>query len=399
MPSLENKPVIVLSNNDGCVIARSNEAKALGIAMGVPLYQIRPLVQRQRVFVFSSNFALYGDFSSRVMNLLHENFEHCQVYSIDEAFVKIDSAQALSKVYSIRSLLFKCLGIPVSVGVASSKTLAKLAAKLAKKDPKGLVHLSGDLEPILKSFAVQDVWGVGNRSAKKLHSQKIFTALDFSKLSEHYLRKKFSLPGLQTALELRGISCLPFDKLPSSRKSMMHSRSFSKAISDFDQLREEISAFVFRLAEKLRKEGLKATFMTVFVASSRFKKPFFFKSISLAFLPSFDPSTLGKNANSLLKNLFFEGLEAKKAGIVLSALQDYRLPSLFEETAKEKEKDKLLELMDNLNSRFGKKTLYFASLGNLKKKQAKHLSQEKSKFAMKSAAYTSNWKSLLTIKI
>ncbi len=247
-PELKRTPVVVLSNNDGCVISRSAEAKALGIPMGAPAFQWEHVFRRQGIAVFSSNYALYGDLSARVMSTLEDMAPAVEVYSIDEAFLDLTGlADPVGLCREIRARVVLHTGIPVSIGLARTKTLAKLASRCAKKAPaqEGVFDLSACKEPeaILAATAVDDVWGIGPRHAKRLLARGVRTALDFSRLQPDWVRKEMTIVGLQTQMELRGISCLSFASAPASRRSVLCSRSFGQLIEDKEHLREAVCAF------------------------------------------------------------------------------------------------------------------------------------------------------------
>ncbi|MBA3814668.1 MAG: Y-family DNA polymerase [Alphaproteobacteria bacterium] len=252
-PHLEGKPVIVLSSNDGCAISRSNEAKALGIKMGVPLFKIKDIVQKHKVHVFSSNFSLYGDMSSRVMATLKTMSSSLEIYSVDEAFLDLSLVpqhELFSQGCHIKTLVKQWTGIPVSVGIGPTKTLAKVANHMAKKNPSGCCVLADPqkIEEVLKTFPLQDIWGIGYQWSKKLSRFGMNTALDLVQAELGWIRKTFNIVLTRTALELKGTSCLSLEEVYPPKKAMVSSRSFGVPVSSFDVLREAVSfhACVFR---------------------------------------------------------------------------------------------------------------------------------------------------------
>lgn len=258
-PALNGKPVIVLSNNDGCVIARSNEAKELGIKMGVPAYQIKNLIDSHGIAVFSSNYTLYGDMSGRVMSILTELAPEIEVYSIDEAFLNLDGIKELQPLgTNIVNSVTRGTGIPMSLGIASTKTLAKIANKFAKKYPAyNRVCIIDTEEKHLKALQqteIRDVWGIGHKQAAKLEKQGVKTAYDFIQLPEAWVRKEMTVTGERTWKELRGISCIRMESIPPAKKQICTSRSFGKMISDIDTLIEAIATHASTCARKLRKQ-------------------------------------------------------------------------------------------------------------------------------------------------
>jgi len=275
---LTGKPVIVLSNNDGCVIARSDEAKAIGIAMGTPAFMIKDLIKRHGVEVFSSNYSLYGDLSSRMMEVLTDFSPEVECYSIDEAFVGLDYSrrESLDEIgRSIRKRLKRYIGIPVSIGIAETKTLAKVASYHAKRSQKarGVLDLTRSpyQELALKKTPVEEVWGIGPRYAAFLGEHGIFTALDLREARDDWVRANLTVVGLRTVHELRGVSCLPLELCSSSRKSVTVSRSFGGKVETLKELRAAVAYYVTRAGEKLRREKLAAGMLTVFIETSRFR--------------------------------------------------------------------------------------------------------------------------------
>ena len=258
-PSLEGRPVVVLSNNDGCVIARSNEAKRLGIKMGQPYYQLRELIGREAVAVFSANFALYGDMSRRVMSLLRKSVLAIEVYSIDEAFLdltSVDESRLDELGHGLARTIRRHTGIPVSIGIAPTKTLAKIASKLCKQYPKlngcCYMHRPEDIEKVLRRFPIDDVWGIGRRWAQLLEKNGVKTAWDFTQLPQAWVRQRMHVVGLRMWSELRGEPCIGFEEFPADKKQIATTRTFDRDIDDYEELHHRIAQYVASCAEKLR---------------------------------------------------------------------------------------------------------------------------------------------------
>ena len=395
-PELEGKPVVVLSNNDGCIIARSNEAKALGIQMGEPYFRCKPLIERHQVRVFSSNYALYGDMSQRVMNVLGRLEPEIEIYSIDESFIRLPLAneEILRKTgENIRNTIRQQTGIPVCIGFGPTKTLAKIANRLAKKNPEHdgvFVMLPGsDIEGILKNIEVGDVWGIGGRSTQKLAGQGIRTAFDLSRANETWIRKHLSITGTRTMHELRGISCFPLEETPATKQSIACSRQFGALVSNLQEMREAASSYVSRAAEKLRGQQLKAGCLTLYLTTNRFRtdQPQYANSRTMTLpCPTSDTAELIEQAVRCLKELFRPGYEYQKVGVVLADLipEHIHQGNLF--IVPHNHRDNLLHVLDRINDRWGKDTLQYASAGLTKPWHHKQ--------AMKSPSYTTNWREL-----
>ncbi|MCH7635014.1 MAG: Y-family DNA polymerase, partial [Proteobacteria bacterium] len=258
-PTLRRRPVVVLSNNDGCIIARSEEAKALGIPMGAAFFEVRPLIRRHRVEVFSSNYALYGDMSQRVMESFAAFTPEVEVYSIDEAFLGLggfSGRDIAAYCREIRAKIGQWVGLPISIGTAETKTLAKLAARLAKKSPGGVFDLSSSplRRRLLAATEVGDVWGVGSRLARMLKAGGVHSALDLHDAPDAWIRKRMAVTGLRTAMELRGVSCIDLERQPPPKQTTVVSRTFARPVERLDELGDAVSTFAARAAEKLRRE-------------------------------------------------------------------------------------------------------------------------------------------------
>ena len=278
-PKLNGKPIVVLSNNDGCVVARSNEAKALGIGMGVPGFQIRPLLRAHHVQVFSSNYTLYGDMSQRVMETLEQFCPDLEVYSIDEAFLSLvgfERRDLTEYGRQIRQSVKQWTGIPVSVGIAETKTLAKIANRVAKQTPDmgGVCDLLAcpDRDALLGRIAVEDVWGIGPNHAHMLKQHGITAAVQLRGVDDQWIRKRMGIVGLRLVMELRGVSCLDLEQCPSPKQSLTCSRAFGKLINALAEMEEAVSVYTSRAAEKLRRGRLAATVLTVCLTTNEFKE-------------------------------------------------------------------------------------------------------------------------------
>mgnify|MGYP001157299218 FL=1 len=397
-PSLNNKPVVVLSNNDGCVIARSNESKRLGIKMGEPAFKIKSLIKENNVKVFSTNFSLYGDLSKRVMTTLKSEVKSVEVYSIDEAFLDFSDHLNLDRLIYIRNKVKKWTGIPVSIGVAPTKTLAKVANYLAKKQKEKGVFILDDedlIKKVLKDFSIQDLWGIGRRYSRKLNQLNIYNALQLRNLNTDWLRKKFSINMVRLQKELKGEVSYSFDPNDSIRKSICTSRSFAKEVSDFNVLKEYVSNFAVNCASKLRKQKSYCSKLSLFLMTNRFKSNTkqHYPSITLEFLtPTNDNLEIVTMASRALRSIYSPNFIYKKAGVILhnTVLKKDVQMSLFDQIDRKKRK-KLMRSMDYLNNTLGKNKVRVASQG-LKE----NLDFKRNNL---SPSYTTKYSDILTIKI
>ena len=375
-PDLNGRPVIVLSNNDGCAVARSNEAKALGIKMGDPYFKIRGIIEKYGVRVFSSNFALYGDMSARVQQVLRDFAPAVEQYSIDEAFLDlrgmtIPAPDAFAK--RISAECRRLTAIPVSVGIAPTKTLAKIASKLCKQYPRlqggCYMHRPQDIEKVLRRFPVADVWGIGRQSAKKLAGMQIATAWDYTRLPETSVRKLFALPGYRTWMELRGVPCIEFENYIEPKQSICVSRSFAKEISDCSQLCEQVANFAESAACKLRSQHSLALEMTAFAFTNRFKEnaPQTFGSRMSVFPDgTADHRVLVSAAVAATRELFRPGYGYKKAGVVITRLEqeEDHVASLFGDSDQQARDARLSLSIDEINRVFGRGAVLFGVQGD-----------------------------------
>ncbi|MFX7555271.1 Y-family DNA polymerase, partial [Acinetobacter baumannii] len=335
-PSLNNKPVIVLSNNDGCAVARSNESKALNIKMGVPLFQIKDIVQQHNVIVLSSNYAMYAEMSRRFHTILasYVTDEEVEPYSIDECFVDFTAYEKnfdLEKVgHDMRAKIWKWLGLPVCVGIGRSKTEAKISNHIAKKNQgfNGVCDLV-NMDPCNKEYYfaqidVSEVWGVGRKHAKKLQGMGINTVLDLACAEPREMQKKFSIVMARTIYELQGISCIEIEHTPPSKKQIVASRSFGGRVTELTDLKEAISMYAQDACKRLRDEGLLCGCMIAFVQSNPFDAnvPFYNKSITGSFSEPTDCAIdFVKAATKMLNDIYKEGVKYKKCGVILTGLE------------------------------------------------------------------------------
>ncbi len=395
-PKLENKPVVVLSNNDGCAISRSNEAKALGIKMGAPWFKIKEFAKQEGVVVLSSNYELYNDMSNRAMNLLSKFSPDQEIYSIDESFLDLTSfkRQDLIKyAQKIKSTLNRNLGLPVCVGIGSTKTLSKLANHIAKTNPSfnSVCNLNVmDEETKDTWFAhikVGEVWGVGRKLAPQLNAVGIFTALDLKRANPKRLRDLFSIVMEKTIRELNGVFCLELEDIKEPNKQILHSRSFGKRVTDYFELQEALSSFTTRACEKLRKQESVAASVYVFIRTSPFNdKKQYANGLNIPLLQPSDNTFVINNAVLLgLKSLFRNGYEYQKVGVMLCELSSKHLvqQTLFTDAIG----DSQMKVIDSINSKMGRDTIKLSSAGT---KQ-----DWKMKSSYMSPRYTTNWNELL----
>jgi DNA polymerase V len=366
-PYLANKPVVVLSNNDGCVIARSSQAKKVGIKMGVPFFQIKELVKKNKVHVYSSNYTLYGDISSRVMSVLKELSDDLEVYSIDEAFLifnKSSQRSFYSRALNIKNIINKWIGVPVSVGIAPNKTLCKVANFLAKKDEMGsqVVSLTNtnEIELALKILDVNEIWGVGACISEFLKSNHIYTAYDLYKKDPRWIRQHLGVVGERTYRELKGERCLNLNEKNSMRNQCIVSRSFENYITNKNDLEKRIVSYATRASEKIRNEKLQVKNISVFIRSNKFSKNqkqyHSFKTLSFI-NPTNHIFDIVKKSLEALNNIFQEGIQYKKAGVILSDLylENFYNNDLFnyECELKNQRLGKLDKTFDSINRKYG----------------------------------------------
>ena len=401
-PDLRNKPIIVLSSNDGCTIARSNEAKALGIKMGVPLFKIRHIIEKHHVHVFSGNMALYGDMSQRVQWVLEKYAPSLEVYSIDESFLDLRGLKNIdfdAYAKQISAQCWKLTSIPVSVGIAPTKTLAKIASKLCKQYPKlqggCYMHHAQDIEKVLKKFPIEDIWGIGKKSVSKLKDRNIYTAHEFTQLPETIVQSLLGITGVRTWKELQGISCIEFEDGFKTKQSICVSRSFSSEIYSLTELQEQIANFAASMAEKLRKQKSVAEEMIVFAYTNRFKEssPQIHANTLVSFpTPTSEQRTIISEAVNTIQNIFKDGYGYKKAGVIASKIipENSIIHSLFEDTKAIEREHKITSVLDAINSTFGKGTIKLAIQGSGKIKTSSE---------NQSPHYTTQWSDIPKVSI
>jgi len=361
-PDLKGRPVVILSNNDGCVIARSSEAKKMGVSMTQPWYQIKDQYLSKGGIVFSSNYEFYADISNRVMNVLSDLCPEIDIYSIDEAFLDLRSFKKnidlVNFAYDCKRKIREWVGIPVSIGIAPTKTLAKLANKVAKDDPRfdGVVILSEPrvIKHFLRSMPVEKIWGIGKRLTARLENIGVKTAHDLTQIDSRLIGDNFNVVLERTVRELKGQSCITLHDFMEPKKQIMVSRSFGRSIRTKNVLSEAISFHASRAAEKLRYEKQKCRLITTFIRSNRFntkiKQIYASRSLELIH-PTDDTRIIIKSANRILEKIYANGYQYAKAGILLSDFTDsygYQM-SLFDRKRDEKSASKLMETIDYIN--------------------------------------------------
>jgi len=383
-PDLKNKPVVVLSNNDGCVIARSNEAKALGIPMGAPAFEYESLFIKNQVKVFSANFALYGDMSQRVMDILSSYSPEIEIYSIDEAFLKFDGFEHFNLQDLGNEMCYKVkkwTGIPVSVGIAPTKALAKVANRIAKKFPKetkGVYIIDTEEKRIkaLKWLKVEDIWGIGRQHTKRLNAFKVFTAYEFTQLDDAWVKKNLAIVGLRLKHDLQGIPTLDLEEY-QIKKTIATTRSFDKNYTKLEELQERVSTFAVSCAEKLRKQHSCCNSLMVFIHSNyhRDDLPQYGRNIVITLpYPTNSSIELSKFANLALKRIFKSGYHYKKAGVIVMDFtqENNRQLNLFENT--DSRHYPLMKAVDLLNKIHGQQKI---RLGSQDTKRVWKMRQEK----------------------
>lgn len=399
-PDLIGKPVVVLSNNDGCVIARSNEAKAVGVPMGAPAFEYEALFNQHQVQVFSANFALYGDMSNRVMEILGEYTPEMEIYSIDEAFLKFEGFKYLDLQacgLEMQKRVTKSTGIPISVGIAPTKSLAKIANKIAKKFAQQTqsVYAITDTEKrnkALKWTKVEDIWGVGRQHAKRLNAINVTNALEFAQLDKDWVQKHMSIVGLRLHQDLNGIPTLDLEEV-QPKQNIATTRSFDKNFTTLDELKERVTTFAVSCAEKLRKQGSCCNAISVFVHTNRFRNdlPQYARSIVVQ-LPYASNSNmeLAKYANIALERIFKPGYHYKKAGVIVLDFTPENETQLNMFGNSNPKHTAIMQTLDKLNAAYGRQKVKLAAQ-DLKRMWV--MKQEKL-----SPRYTTNIKDVITVK-
>jgi DNA polymerase V len=401
-PDLKETPIVVLSNNDGCCIARSNEAKALGIAMGEPYFKIKGFCQQHRVKVFSSNYTLYGNLSHRVMCTIEEAWPKVEVYSIDEAFLDLrglPSKEHEPFCQALQKKIFRHTGIPTSIGIGQTKTLAKAANFLCKKVFKiPVFYLTpSNKDEFLKRISVDEVWGIGRQWARKLTARGTQTAYDLANTDPHTLKKQFNVVLMRTALELQGVACVELKDSPL-RQSIMSSKSFGEMQTHFEPIAQSVSSYCARAVEKMRRQNLSAQRLSVFVQTNRFREDLaqHIQSIEYRLIhPSDDLRLITGIAKRCLKRIIQPGFYYKKAGVCLLDLvpNTTRQIDLFHQHSDEHlaHAKQLMGVFDHINEKYGRSTIRLAAEGYSKpwSMRAEH----------QSPAYTTRWSDVPKVRI
>ena len=397
-PGLKDKPIVVLSNNDGCIIARSNEAKSLGIKMGEPVFKVRHVIKKNNVYVFSTNFALYGDMSSRVMSLLNDMSPEIEIYSIDEAFINFDGIKDQLEIAShIRRTIKKSTGIPISIGIAKTKTLAKVANYIAKRRTKRDVCLLTGQDNILKTLKclpISKIWGIGSKYSRILNSYNIKTAYDFIQLNEEWVLKKMTIMGLRIQNELKEKPCFSIETNPSYKKNICTSRSFDGTVEGLQLIQEAITTHAVRCAEKLRAEKSCARYVSVVLKTNPFDTlgEYYsgYRSMALS-IPTNDTLEIIHSANIILKSIYRKGLTYKKAGVIVGDIipEDQVQLNLFDTEKDHISRKNLYGALDRVNQKMGKDKIQILGQGIKKRWGVKR--------QRVSPCYTTQWNQLLKV--
>ncbi len=403
-PTIVHKPVVILSNNDGCIIARSGEAKKMGIPMGAPYFKLVDQLKASDVAVRSSNYALYGDMSERVMQVLEQFSSRVERYSIDEAFVGLEHVpldQLDQYVMKMKETVQQWTGMPVSIGVARTKTLAKIANHVAKKQEQYQGCCSfldwsvSTLDQFLQQLPVKEVWGIGYGSASLLEKNNIITALDLKNKSSSVVRQLLSVLGERIALELSGISCLALDLMWKPRKGIMYTRGFGRDISTLREMEQAVATYTFRAWQKLAKQGSEISCLSIAIRSNRFSadKPYSSSGHSVSFPATGDIRILTKHALEAMRTVFKTGIAYHKAGVFFYGIESSanKQLSFFDQAPLEQEKTSKLNLAINqINKKFGTEKLHFAIQGQ---QQPWNMKQD-----FKSPAYTTKLSELMIVR-
>lgn len=401
-PSLNGKPVIVLSNNDGCVIARSNEAKLIGIQMGAIAHQIKDFIEKHHVQVFSSNYTLYGDMSNRVMTELGNFTPEIEVYSIDEAFLDFSGFELFNLhtyCQDIKRKVTQNTGIPISIGVAPTKTLAKIANRSAKKNPvyQGVCVLNNDIQikEVLSKFPIEDVWGIGYRYAKMLQLHGCNTALDFANANEGFVKSKMGVVGLRMQRELNGFQCLDIETLSPPKQNICTSRSFGQMLTEKQDISQAVSTFASKCAYKLRKQNTATGVIIVFLNTNRFneRETQYNPSIVVKLPVSTNSSIeLVKYALIGLNKIFKQGFKYKKAGVIVGEIiPETQIQIGLFDTVNRPKHNSTMTALDKLNGRYGREKVKVAACGDGRKwkLRSEHISR----------CYTTQWTKLIEIVV
>lgn len=404
-PDLRHRPVVVLSNNDGCVIARSSEAKALGIPMGAPFFKVKPQIRRHRVACFSSNYALYADISQRVMSVLSDLVPELEVYSIDEAFLELTGLSQLQTIEDytqygqhLRQRVYGWVGVPIGVGIAPTKTLAKLANYAAKRYPasRGVVTLleNSRRDKLLQLTPVEEIWGIGRRLAARLQSAGIRSAWDLAQLDPEHVRQQYSVVLSRTIRELNGEPCLELEDL-SNKKQIISSRTFGRPVTELHEMQEAISEYTAIATAKLRQQQQRAKLIGLFIQSNRYNhdSPFYYNHHQQPLLTASDDTRLlSRIALQLLKSIWRPGYRYNKAGVMLCDFYDTKVYQglLFDDEVQSQRGSQLMQAIDHLNEQHAN-SIRFASQGI----------EEANSWRMRrrylSPAYTTRWQDIPSV--
>ena len=399
-PKLIGKSVVALSNNDGIVVARSNEAKALGIPMGAPLFKVKNLIERHDIQVFSSNYTLYADMSQRIMNILASFTQDIEIYSIDEAFLRLDrvAEKDLTQLgRRMRQTVMQWTGVPLSVGIAETKTLAKLANTLAKRE-EGMGGVCNffdysrdEIEDFMKTVNVGKIWGVGRRYSRKLGAEGIYTVHDFVNIHPKVVRKRMTVTGYRTQLELNGTSCIELEDHTPDKKQIISSRSFGKPVTELEPLKEAVASYVARAAEKLRAQDGIASMMHLYITTNWFSRgPQYRRVVATRIHPasSYTPKLIAL-AEGMLEGVYRDGYRYKKAGVVFSEISpaDAAQYDFFERSAPEE--SAIMKAVDRINTVWGMGTVRTVAEGLQKKWREKR--------TQLSRRYTTMWDEVLRV--
>lgn len=402
-PTLRDKPVVVLSNNDGCVVARSAEVKALGIPMGEPWFKLKDVAKKNGIVARSSNYALYANMSDRVVDVLRTFSPSIEVYSIDESFVDVtgfESRGLTAYGHTIKQRVLSWTGLPVCVGIAPTKTLAKLCNHIAKKRPQygGVFNwtdvTSDEWISILSSIEVSEVWGVGRKLTSRLQTLGVSSVLDLYQQDASFLRSQFGVVMERTVRELQGVACMELEEVPADKQQIISSRSFGRPISDLSELNEALSSYISRALEKLRGQTGVAGTLSIWIETNRFKPdtPQYHRSLTIPFpTPSDDTRQMIRVGLWMLKRIYKEGYEYKKCGCMLGNIQPKEsVPSDLFSASTVTHSTELMGVLDAINAKFGRGALKSCAEGT-----SKPWSMKRERI---SPSYTTQWEDLMTVK-
>ncbi|HRN70069.1 MAG TPA: Y-family DNA polymerase [Candidatus Woesebacteria bacterium] len=401
-PELEKIPVVVLSNNDGCIISQTKEVTELGSQTGSAVYNYKDLFKKHNVQIFSANFPLYADISSRIMKIIKNYVPHVEIYSIDEAFFKLsgyDKSYILHQSQLLRNAILKNIGMPVSIGISDTKTLSKIANEIAKTNQNYegvcLINSKNIRDKLLQQFKIEYVWGIGRKLSQFLNKRGIFTAYQLMNCDDKWIKKELSITGLKTVWELRGISCIDVETERPAKKSIISSKSFGYKVTNIQDMKEAVATFATRAAEKLREEKEIATFITVSITTNYFRKDEkqYANSITLSLpQPTHYTPLLIKTGIQALEQIYKPGYRYKKATVGLTGLVSEHIMQgqLFHPVTVSQKEKRIMSVLDTINQQYGSGTLQYAIQGIHKRWKGKSESR--------SPRYTTNWDELLIVK-